>query len=149
MALDDLKKERLKKLENIKNLGVDPYPATTKRNQVIAQARETLGKDAAVTGRIRSLRLHGKITFADVEDESGRIQLFFSQTELPDKYDFLANLDLGDFLQAEGEVFQTQAGEKTVRVKNYQLLAKSLRPLPSVWYGLEDVEEDIVRDMLT
>ena len=141
MALDDLKKERLKKLENIKNLGVDPYPATTKRNQVIAQARETLGKDAAVTGRIRSLRLHGKITFADVEDESGRIQLFFSQTELPDKYDFLANLDLGDFLQAEVEVFQTQAGEKTVRVKNYQLLAKSLRPLPSVWYGLEDVEE--------
>lgn len=142
MALGDLKKERLKKLQNITNLGVNPYPATTKRKQTIAEAVKMMGKEVAVAGRIRSFRPHGKITFADLQDESGKIQLFFSQAELSgEKYDFLSNLDLGDFLQAEGEVFETQAGEITVRVKNYQLLTKSLLPPPSSWYGLKDIEE--------
>ena len=69
-------------------------------------------------------------------------QLFFSQSELPgEKYEFLANLDLGDFLQVEGEVFKTQAGEVTIKVASYQILTKSLRPLPSSWYGLKDIEE--------
>jgi len=142
MALDNLKKERLKKLENIKRAGVDPYPARTKREQTIDKAREIMGKKVAVVGRLRSLRPHGKIIFADLEDFSGKIQLFFSQSELSgDKYDFLANLDLGDFIQVEGEIFQTQAGETTVRVDSYQLLTKTLLPLPSAWYGLKDIEE--------
>lgn len=141
MALESLQKERLKKLKNIQQLGVNPYPATTNRKQMAEEARKMIGKKVAVAGRLRSLRPHGKIAFADLEDESGKIQLFFSQTELPDKYDFLSNLDLGDFIQVEGEVFKTQAGEITIRVSSYQLLTKSLRPLPSAWYGLEDVEE--------
>lgn len=142
MALESLQKERLKKLKNIQNQGINPYPAKTSRKQTIEEARKMLGKKVAVAGRLRSFRPHGKITFADLEDSSGKIQLFFSQSELPgEKYDFLANLDLGDFLQAEGEVFKTQAGEITVRVSAYQLLTKSLRPLPSAWYGLKDVEE--------
>lgn len=148
MALENLQKERLKKLKNIKAAHVDPYPASVKTTagkparSHISQAREMLEKNVAVVGRLRSLRPHGKITFADLEDESGKIQLFFSQEELRgEKYDFLANLDLGDFLQAEGEVFKTQSGEITIRVSSYQLLTKSLRPLPSSWYGLKDVEE--------
>lgn len=141
MALASLQKERLKKLKNIQDLGVNPYPAKANRKQTTADGKKMLGKKVAVAGRLRSLRPHGKITFADLEDESGKIQLFFSQNELPDKYDFLSNLDLGDFIQAEGEVFKTQAGEITVRVSSYQLLTKSLRPLPSAWYGLKDVEE--------
>lgn len=148
MALENLQKERLKKLKNIKRLGVDPYPASVQTsagkaaNRIsTADAKKLMGKKVLVAGRLRSLRPHGKITFADLEDASGKIQLFFPQSDLPDKYDFLANLDLGDFIQAEGEVFKTQAGEITVKVSSYQLLTKSLRPLPSNWYGLKDTEE--------
>lgn len=141
MALSDLQKDRLKKLKNIQNLGINPYPAKANRQQTTAEGRKMLGKKVVVAGRLRSFRPHGKITFADLEDQSGKIQLFFSQSELPDKYDFLGNLDLGDFIQAEGEIFKTQAGEITVKVSSYRLLTKSLRPLPSAWYGLEDVEE--------
>ena len=142
MALGELQKERLKKLQNLKNAGINPYPAKTSRKHTIDQARKMEGKKVAVAGRLRSLRPHGKITFADLEDFTGKIQLFFAQAELPgEKYDFLANLDLGDFLQAEGEVFKTQAGEITVRVSSYQILTKTLLPLPSSWYGLKDIEE--------
>lgn len=141
MAIDALQKERLKKLKNIEKLGINPYPSTTNRKQTTAEAQKMLGKKVAVAGRLRSLRPHGKITFADLEDESGKIQLFFSQNELPGEYDFLNNLDLGDFISAEGEVFKTQAGEITVKASSFNMLAKSLRPLPSSWYGLKDVEE--------
>jgi lysyl-tRNA synthetase, class II len=147
MALENIQKERLKKLENVRKLGINPYPASVKTSKGLSriltlEAKKLLGKKVAVAGRVRSLRPHGKITFMDIEDSSGKTQLFFSQSELPgEKYDFLANLDLGDFIQAEGEVFKTQAGELTVRVASYQLLSKNIRPLPSSWYGLKNVEE--------
>jgi len=142
MALEDLQKERLKKLNNIQRLGINPYPAKSNRKHEISIARKMMGKKVVVAGRLRSLRPHGKITFADLEDASGKIQLFFSQEQLKgEKYEFLSNLDLGDFLESSGEIFRTQAGEITVRVSDYRLLTKSLRPLPSAWYGLKDVEE--------
>ncbi|MDO8570462.1 MAG: lysine--tRNA ligase [Candidatus Daviesbacteria bacterium] len=148
MALDNLQKERLKKLKNIEKLGINPYPASVKTsagkpaNRILTQdAKKLMGKKVFVAGRLRSLRPHGKITFTDLEDDSGKIQLFFSQSELPEKYDFLNNLDLGDFISAEGEIFKTRAGEITVKVSSFELLTKSLRPLPSSWYGLKDVEE--------
>lgn len=142
MALENLQKERLKKLKNIKSLGIDPYPSKSNRKHTISIARKMMGKKVSVAGRIRSLRPHGKITFADLEDASGKIQLFFSQEQLKgEKYEFLSNLDLGDFLEAAGEIFRTQAGEITVRISDYKLLSKSTRPLPSAWYGLKDVEE--------
>lgn len=142
MAIDILQKERIKKLRNIESLGINPYPAKTVRKQLISDARKLLGKNAAIAGRLKSLRPHGKITFADLEDQSGKMQLFFSQADLQgDKYDFLSNIDLGDFLQAEGEVIKTQSGEITIKVSDYKLLTKSLRPLPSEWYGLKNTEE--------
>ncbi|MDO8639275.1 MAG: lysine--tRNA ligase [Candidatus Daviesbacteria bacterium] len=141
MALDNLQKERLKKLKNIEKLGINAYPAKAVRKQTTAEAQKMMGKKVFVAGRIRSFRPHGKITFADLEDDSGKMQLFFSQNELPEKYDFLNNLDLGDFISTEGEVFKTQAGEITVKVFSFELLTKSLLPLPSSWYGLKDVEE--------
>lgn len=148
MAIDALQKERLKKLKNIEKLGINPYPAsvTTSAGKpsdriIIQDAKKMSGKKVFVAGRLKSLRPHGKITFADLEDESGKIQLFFSQAELPGEYDFLNNLDLGDFISAEGEIFKTNAGEITVKVASFQLLTKSIRPLPSNWYGLKDTEE--------
>lgn len=142
MALEALQKERLKKLRNIQRLGINPYPAKSNRKHTIVVARKMMGKKVAVAGRIRSLRPHGKITFADLEDATGQIQLLFRQDSLKgEKYDFLSNLDLGDFIETNGEVIKTQAGEITVDVDNFGILTKSIRPLPSKWYGLEDVEE--------
>lgn len=142
MALEDLTKVRLKKLKNIKRLGINPYPAKSGRKQEIFTARKMMGGKVTVAGRIRSFRPHGKITFADIEDASGKIQLFFSQSELNgEKYEFLTNLDLGDFIETSGEIFKTQAGEISVRVSDFKVLTKSIRPLPSSWYGLKDVEE--------
>ncbi|MDO8638069.1 MAG: amino acid--tRNA ligase-related protein, partial [Candidatus Daviesbacteria bacterium] len=142
MALQDIQKERLKKLENIKTAGVDPYPANSGREQTISQAKDMMGKTVIVAGRLMSLRPHGKITFANLQDESGKIQIFFSKENLSEKdYKFLLNLDLGDFLESSGEIFKTQAGEITVKVSEYKLLTKALHPLPSSWYGLTDVEE--------
>lgn len=98
MALDQLKQDRIKKLNNIKNLGVDPYPATLDAAQdriAIGVARDSMDKKVMAAGRIRSLRPHGKIAFADLEDESGKMQLFFQQ-DTTQNFDFLPNLDIGD-----------------------------------------------------
>src|SRR3990167_9435493 len=142
MALQDLQKERFKKLKNIRRLGVNPYPAKFDRKQTIEESLKMMGKKVTVAGRIRSLRPHGKITFIDIEDSSGKIQILFRQDSIKgDKYDFLTNLDLGDFVGVSGEIIKTQAGEITVDVSELTLLTKSLRPLPSYWYGLKDVEE--------
>ena len=127
MALDNLIQERLKKLQNIKDAGINPYPAKSDRTHTISEARDLGGEVVYVAGRIRSLRPHGKITFVDLEDFSGRIQLFFSVDTLNGKYDFLKNLDIGDFIEARGEVFTTQAGEITIKVESFDLLTKNFK----------------------
>lgn len=135
-------KIRREKLDKIKKLGVNPYPARCLRKEEIRQARKKLEKKVAVVGRIRSWRGHGKLQFADLYDESGKIQLVFKIDQLKKtKFEFLKLLDVGDFLAVQGEVFKTKTGEISVLVKDFQLLTKSLRPLPNKWYGLRDVEE--------
>lgn len=142
MALESLQKERIKKLNNLKILGIDPYPSRSNRKNTVSQALKMIGKKVIVAGRIRSLRPHGKITFVDIEDASGKIQLLFKQDSLKgEKYELLPNFDLGDFIEASGEIIKTQTGETTVSVSEFTMLAKSIRPLPSSWYGLKDVEE--------
>ena len=97
-----------------------------------------------VAGRLRLRRQTGKVTFAHIEDESGRLQLFFRINDLqqpPWDYEAVNKLlDLGDFIQAEGFMFRTRAGEVTLHVRQYHLLAKSLHPLPEKYHGLSDVE---------
>lgn len=139
--LTSLKESRLKKLEEIKKVGIDPYPARYDRQQSCFQAKEMLGKKVKIAGRLMLWREHGGSTFADLVDESGKIQIFFKRDALgEEQYQFLQLLDLGDFLGIEGEVFKTQAGEITVLVQDFQLLTKSLRPLPEKWHGLVDIE---------
>lgn len=140
--LEELRKIRLQKLEKIKKLEVDPYPARCQRKQTASQALNLMGRKVAVTGRIMAIRGHGGIQFADLQDESGKIQLVFKKDKLQaSSLTLLALLDIGDFLAAQGKIFKTQAGEVSVLVKDFQLLAKTLRPLPSKWHGLKDVEE--------
>lgn len=142
MALEALQKERLKKLKNLKKLGINPYPSKFERKNTISQALKMMGKKVVVAGRVKSLRPHGKITFADLEDASGKMQILFRANNLPgDSYDLLPNLDIGDIIGVSGEVIKTQVGETTVDATSFTMLAKSLLPLPSSWYGLKDVEE--------
>lgn len=141
--IENLRKIRLEKLEKIRKLGIDPYPARCQRKQTIAQALKMMGKNVAVAGRIMAIRGHGGIQFFDLRDESGKIQLVFKKDQLDSESvcQFVSLLDIGDFIDAQGKIFKTQAGEISVLVKDFHLLTKSLRPLPSKWYGLKDVEE--------
>ncbi len=140
--IDQLKNIRLQKLNKIKKLKIDPYPARCQRQQTISQALKMMNKKVAVAGRLMAIRGHGAIQFMDLADESGKIQLVFKKEKLSIIHSQLSILlDLGDFLAAQGEVFKTQAGEISVLVKDFQILAKSLRPLPSAWHGLKDIEE--------
>jgi len=142
--LDDIIKERRKKLERLKNAGIDPYPARVARSFEIARAItdfskiEASAKSISLAGRLRSLRDQGKIVFADLEDESGRIQLVLKEDTLKDIGLWQSVLDLGDFISATGPLFTTKRGEKSMEVHTLQMAAKSLLPLPDKWEGLED-----------
>jgi len=145
--LEKLRQVRIEKLEKIRKLGIDPYPASwneADRREMVSTARKrALGKeDAVVAGRLMGWREHGKIIFADLVDESGEIQIVFKEDKLlPIAYCLLPLLDIGDFVGVAGNLFKTDAGELSIEVKDLTLLSKSLRPLPSQRYGLKDVEE--------
>lgn len=141
--MDDsnLRQARIEKLEKLKQIKTDPYPSSTKRTHTIADALENEGKEVAIVGRIFSFREHGNIAFANVKDESGKIQIFFQKKLLDtESYKNLKLLDLGDFIQVEGMVTKTIAGEISIAPTSYQLLTKSLLPLPSEYFGLKDRE---------
>jgi len=140
--LDELKKVRLEKLEKIKKLGINPYPARLTRNQTIAEANKLEGENVSIAGRIMAIRGHGGIQFFDLRDESGKIQLVIKKDQLSiNHYQLSILLDIGDFIGVTGKVEKTTAGEISVWVDSLSILTKSLRPLPSQWYGLKDEEE--------
>jgi len=141
--VDDLRKIRIGKLEKIKRLGVNPYPSGVPDKIPVEKARDSIiNTEVNVAGRAVSFRSHGKISFVDLKDESGQIQLAFKQDVLTRKlWDLLALLDIGDFLWVTGTLFNTKAGELTILVSEYELLTKSVRPIPSAKYGLKDEEE--------
>lgn len=148
-TLKELRAIRLKKLEAIKKAGILPYPEKTKRTHEIVSCLKNFNslakfkKEVILVGRIRSLRGHGGSTFLDIEDGTGKIQAFFRRDRLGEgKYQFfLDSFDIGDFIEARGILFTTKTGEKTIEVADFKILAKSLRPLPEKWHGLQEVEE--------
>ena len=131
---------RREKLTKLKELGINPYPAplypvNTTSKDILTHYKE--GKEVIVAGRLMSLRVQGKASFATLQDSEGSVQLYFNRDEMcPDEDKTLYNevfkklLDLGDFIGVEGYLFITKMGEKTVMVKNFTLLSKVLRPLP-------------------
>jgi len=143
-----IESDRIKKIKNIIQQGVNPYPSKGKRTHTCQEVDsnfnqiEKAGKRVILTGRLVLLRLHGKACFANLEDFSGRFQFFLNQDELGQKdYNFFVdNIDIGDFLQIKGKLFQTKKGENTLRVESYLLLCKSLLPLPEKWHGLSNIE---------
>lgn len=145
--LEKLRKERIKKLGLLRKLGIDPYPARWSlggwelREDIEKVRRKKLGSKVMTAGRLWGWREHGKTIFADLRDESGQIQLWFQEKNLGKKdYGNLKLLDVGDFLGVSGRVTETQAGELSLDVTGWQILTKSLRPLPDERSGLKDVE---------
>jgi len=144
---NSLEKIRLQKIEELRAEGVEPYPTRAKRTHTSAQAIsefEAAEKDAStgsavrevkatLAGRIRATRAMGKISFAHIEDGTGRIQLFLRMNELTQaRVDFFNKMfDIGDFIQASGVMFRTKTGEITLHVHDFSLLAKSVSPLPA------------------
>ncbi|NCN25266.1 lysine--tRNA ligase [Candidatus Falkowbacteria bacterium] len=142
------REDRIAKIKQLQALGISPYPAKAKRSHQIATALadyDTLAtsvQSITVVGRLRRVRDHGNIGFADLEDTSGRLQLVLSKADLGDKYkQFVKLIDNSDFLQATGTLFTTQAGEKSLKVSQWRLLTKALRSVPSEWFGLSDEDE--------
>lgn len=139
---------RLQKLADLRSAGVEAYPATSGRTHVASEVRkdfkklEKAGTAVTLAGRLMTFRQHGRISFANLRDTTGPIQLAFQQDVLgKEEYGSLSGLDMGDFLEVTGELFVTKKGEETLAVSNYRLLTKSLRPLPEKWHGLKDPEE--------
>ncbi|MCR4264045.1 MAG: lysine--tRNA ligase [Candidatus Roizmanbacteria bacterium] len=136
-----IKEERLKKLSKLRELGINPYPSQSARKQTVVEARNKMDQEVDIVGRLLVVREHGKITFSDLKDETGKIQLLFRKDILGELYGLLKLLDNGDFIQICGTTIRTKAGEITVDVKKFKLLAKSIRPIPDTWHGLKDIEE--------
>jgi len=151
----NLEKIRLEKVEQLREQGIDPYPAQSERShssqeaikafEVVEAERGETEVTATLVGRLRSLRAMGKITFAHIEDGAGRVQIFLRANDIgQEQMEFFSRyFDLGDFIQASGEMFRTRTGEVTLLVKEFHMLAKSITPLPAA--KDEVVEGEVVQ----
>ena len=135
------------KLTELQGLGIDAYPKTHQRDtqigELLAAFDTWVGEERSVTvaGRLFAIRLHGGMAFSDVADETGKIQLIFKEEVLEVAFKvFAEQVDTGDIIQATGTPFITKRGERSLVVSGWSLLAKSLRPMPDKWSGLQDVE---------
>lgn len=141
-SIDKFKEDRLEKLKKIRAIGWNPYPSSYDKKNTVKESLESEGKTVKTAGRLFSFRTHGNIAFADIKDESGKIQLFFKKAVLgAEAFKNLDLLDIGDFVGVEGEVGKTIAGEISIIPNTYTLLTKSILPLPNSWYGLKDIED--------
>lgn len=128
-TINNLKEARIKKLDQLHQLDINPYPAKCFRKNTIKEARDLMGKEVVLTGRVMGIRGHGKILFNDLIDESGKIQLLFKSDILDKKsFSLLELIDIGDFLSVTGIVGKKQAGEITVTVSLFQIITKSVTP---------------------
>ncbi len=154
MQLSEQELIRREKLIKLRELGINPYPADLyPLDHTSKQVKETFedGKKVIIAGRLMSMRVQGKASFAQLQDSEGRIQVYFNRDEICPGDDktmynevFKKLLDFGDFIGIEGELFTTQVGEKTVKVKDFTLLSKSLKPLP-----LPKEKDGIIHDAFT
>lgn len=148
-SIPELRDERLKKRAILEDKGINPYPATTTRTDTIEVFIDRFslyenGKDTiTLAGRIMSKRGQGGLAFADVFDGTGTMQLFLKSDEMPaDAYELWnETTDVGDFVEATGIAYTTKRGEKALFVSGWNMLAKSLLPLPEKWHGITDDDE--------
>ncbi len=148
-GLDEVRSERLRKLEILKSKGINPYPSTSKRTHAIGkalasfQALEREGSTIIVAGRVMIVRGQGAIMFADLHDGTGKLQAVFKEDSIdPEAFQLFKDvIDGGDFIEVSGIAFVTKRGELSIQVSNWRMLSKSLLPLPDKFHGLQDEEE--------
>lgn len=145
-------KQRIKKLQELRSEGINPYPNQFKAKhttlEIIAKFKdkspaeiEKNEQSFSVAGRLMAVRNFGKAAFINICDRKGHIQAYVRRDKIGDQaYQFFTKLDIGDFLGIRGRVFLTHAGELTLMVEEFSLVAKSLRSLPEKWHGLQDIE---------
>ena len=143
-------KVRVEKTASLRQKGIDPYPTNYKRTHTSQQAEKAFeaaekeddefNETIKVAGRIMGRRGMGKASFIDLSDADGRIQIMMRSNVLNEDYEILDDLDIGDWIGAEGTLFRTRTGQITLQVATFSILCKSLRPLPEKWHGLTDVE---------
>ena len=142
----DVIKVRYEKLDALKEAGRDPFVITTSDRDILTETiknnfEEYENKDVCVAGRLLSKRGKGKVSFMDLWDRSGKIQIFAKFDDLgEEEYGFLKKWDIGDIVEIKGFVFKTQMGEISVHAKEVKLLSKSLKPLPEKYHGLTNTD---------
>ena len=142
----DLRQVRLDKFNELKRVGRNPFEiskfdVTSNSEEIKSKFEEMEGKTVSVAGRIMSKRGQGKVGFYDIQDTSGRIQIFAKQDTLgEEEYSYFRTNDIGDIIGVTGEVFKTKMGEISVRAESVVLLTKSLQTLPEKFHGLKDTE---------
>jgi len=140
---NELIAQRREKLEALRARGVEPFGRAFETSGSIAEVRHAFkeGESLRAAGRITAHRDMGKSHFVDLRDATGRIQAYFHEKEVgAEAMEIFNLLDLGDFIGVEGACFLTKTGEPTLKVRKFEVLAKSLRPPPEKWHGLQDVE---------
>jgi len=148
-SIDEIRDARIKKLELLRKKGLNPYPVESNREISLKEAGDNfdnLEKKKEIkwiAGRIMSIRGQGAIVFITLNDGTGTFQGLLKKDILgEEKFNFFGEVvDIGDFVEIQGNFFTTKRGEKTVEAKDWRMLSKSLRPLPEKWHGLQDVEE--------
>lgn len=154
-VIQEYRRSRMAKCDELRSLGIDPYPAAAFDRELISAVRELQdGVSARIAGRLMLFRVMGKIAFGNLADSSGSIQVMFSQANLTAgqsgvDFDFwMRILDAGDFIGVQGDRITTKTGETSLMVRTLTLLTKSLRPLPDKYRGLQDDEELLRRRYL-
>lgn len=148
-ALDEIRAERVKKLQILKDRGINPYPATTTRTHTVSAVLETFdalvasGEEVVLAGRVLVTRGQGAIVFLDLEDASGKFQAVFKEDIMETSLFTLFKdvVDSGDFIEITGTIFTTEKGQKSILAKRWTMLSKSLLPLPDKFHGLQNEEE--------
>ncbi|MEK6757543.1 MAG: OB-fold nucleic acid binding domain-containing protein, partial [Nanoarchaeota archaeon] len=135
---DQITNERVRKLEELKSQGINPYPSKfDKKNSCEECLKEKIGAKVKTAGRVMIKRDLGKISFATLKDGSGNIQIVLQDGQTPEKIMklFKRYIDVGDFVGVEGKIFKTKTNQISILVKNLELLTKSILPLPEKWHG--------------
>ena len=149
MSADALRAERLKKLELLREQGIDPYPAESNRTHENARFIEQFStleasqEDAVLAGRLMSLRGQGGILFADLYDGTARVQVVLKRDEMnEERFDlFQESVGVSDFIEVTGKAFTTNRGHQSLLVSDWTMLTKSLKQIPDEWFGLKDEDE--------
>ena len=148
----ELIQQRIRKLDAFRKEGVDPFPNNFRVTHTSKDIQESfgslsdeelksLGETFSLAGRILAIRDFGKASFLQIKDRNGKIQAYLQRNIVGEQaFQFFKKLDIGDFIGLEGKIFRTKTGELTLQIQNFQLLVKSLQPLPEKWHGLTDIE---------